>query len=46
MSEFAPAGTGGAPAGGDHASDVTPQTDGARAILVEPASVTSQDEPA
>ncbi|MEV7971569.1 Fe-S cluster assembly protein SufD [Cellulomonas sp. NPDC089187] len=41
MSEFADA---LAPAGGDFASDVTDQTDGERAILSEPASVTSADE--
>ncbi|GIG25814.1 Fe-S cluster assembly protein SufD [Cellulomonas denverensis] len=42
MSEFADALE--APAGGDFASDVTEQTDGERAILSEPASVTSADE--
>jgi Fe-S cluster assembly protein SufD len=41
MSEFAGA---AAVTGGDLASDITPETDGARAILNEPASVTSQDE--
>lgn len=42
MSEFADALA--APTGGDFASDVTDQTDAERAILSEPASVTSADE--
>jgi Fe-S cluster assembly protein SufD len=41
MSEFAGA---AAVTGGDLASDITPQTDAERAILNEPASVTSADE--
>ena len=43
MTEFQGA---AAVAGGDLASDVTPETDGERAILNEPASVTSADEQA
>ncbi|WP_263120640.1 Fe-S cluster assembly protein SufD [Cellulomonas sp. RIT-PI-Y] len=44
MSEFASALGTESTAGGDFASDVTEQTDGERAILSEPASVTSADE--
>jgi Fe-S cluster assembly protein SufD len=43
MTEFQGA---AAVAGGDLASDITPETDAERAILAEPASVASADEPA